>query len=215
MKKSIYSIGLFLLAFSMNSTAQTINLKFQQAIGKGQELLKTAQGAPDFVKSANYFERVAQVETQEWLPTYYAAYSNLIAGLTSTDNAAKDQYWDKALAEVEQAQGVSKDNSELYALKGYLEYMKLSIDPRARLSYMSASAESLGKAKELDPENPRVYLIMGQNTFYTPEAFGGGKLKAKPVLETAAAKFAIFKPANELAPNWGAERVNELLAQCK
>lgn len=215
MKKAIYSIGLFLLACSVNSTAQTTNPKFHQAIMKGQELLKTAQGSQDFVQSANYFERVAQVENKEWLPAYYAAYSNLVAGLMSTDNAAKDQYWDKALIEVEQAGALFKDNSEIYALKGYIQYMKLSIDPRTRLSYMTASAVSLAKAKELNPENPRVYLIMGQNTFYTPETFGGGKAKAKLVLETAAAKFAIFKPENELAPNWGAERVKELLAQCK
>jgi hypothetical protein len=215
MKKAIYSIGLFLLACSINSTAQTNNPKFQEAMLKGRDLLKTAQAAPDFVKSANYFERVAQVETDEWLPAYYAAYSNLVAGLTSSDNALKDQYWDKALSEVEQAQALSKDNSEMYALKGYIEYMKLSIDPRSRLSFMSASAASLEKAKALNPENPRVYLIMGQNTFYTPETFGGGQAKAKPLLETAAAKFAIFKPANDLAPNWGMERSKELLAQCK
>jgi len=215
MKKVIYTIGLILLAASINSTAQTNNPKFQQAVQKGRTLLQTAQGPADFVNSANYFERVAQVETREWLPAYYAAYSNLIAGLTSSDNALKDQYWDKALTEVEQAQTLSKDNSEIYALRGYIEYMKLSIDPRSRLSYMSASAASLDKAKELNPENPRVYLIRGQNTFYTPEAFGGGKSQAKPILETAAAKFAIFKPENELAPNWGIERTQELLAQCK
>ena len=215
MKKVIYCIGLFLLACSVNSVAQTNSSRFQQAVLKGRELLKVAQRPEDFIKSANYFERVAQVETQEWLPFYYAAYSNLFAGLNSSDNAAKDQFWDKALIEIEQAQASSKDNSEIYALRGYIEYMKLSVDPRSRLSYMSTSAASLAKAKELNPENPRIYLIMGQNTFYTPEAFGGGKLKARPILETAAAKFAIFKPESDVLPNWGIERTNELLAQCK
>jgi hypothetical protein len=214
MKKVINIIGLFLLLISFNGIAQTGNEKFKQAVLKGKEMLKNANGTEDFTKSANYFERVAQVESQEWLAPYYAAYSNLIAGLTSSDNSIKDQYWDKALTEVAQAEALSKDNSEIYALKGYIQYMKLSVDPRARLSFMSASAASLATAKSLNAENPRIYLIMGQNTFYTPEAFGGGKANAKPILETAAAKFTIFKAATAVDPDWGSERTTELLAQC-
>jgi hypothetical protein len=214
MKKAINIIGLFLLLTSMSSFAQTNNEKFQQAILKGREQLKNAHSPEDFIKTANYFERVAQVENKEWLAPYYAAYSNLVVGLTSADNNLKDQYWDKALTEVDQAEALSKNNSEIYALRGYIQYMKLSVDPPSRLSFMSASATSLATAKSLNPENPRIYLIMGQNTFYTPPAFGGGKEKAKPILEAAAAKFAIFKPANDIEPNWGVERTSELLAQC-
>jgi hypothetical protein len=214
MKKVTYTISLFLLAIGMNSFAQTGADKFQQAITKGLELLKTAQSSEDFIKTANYFERVEQVETKQWLPPYYAAYSNLVAGITSTDNNLKDQYWDKALTQVDQATALSKDNSEIYALKGYIQYMKLSIDPRSRLAFMSASAASLATAKSLNPENPRIYLIMGQNTFYTPEAFGGGKEKAKPILEMAVTKFAIFKPTSVVEPSWGLDRTKELLAQC-
>jgi hypothetical protein len=165
MKKVINIIGLFLLLFSLNSFAQSSNEKFQQAVLKGTELLKNAKGPEDFIKSANYFERVAQVENKEWLAPYYAAYSNLMTGLMSSDNAAKDQYWDKALTEVDQAEALSKDNSEIFALRGYIQYMKMSVDPRNRMSFMSDSAESLAKAKTLNPENPRIYLIMGQDTF--------------------------------------------------
>jgi hypothetical protein len=215
MKKVINTISMLLLLTSISSYAQTSNEKFQQAVLKGTEQLKDAHGPEDFIKSANYFERVSQVENKEWLAPYYAAYSNLLAGLTSSDNALKDQYWDKALTEVDQAEALSKSNSEIYALRGYIQYMKLSVDPRARLSFMSASAASLATAKSLNPDNPRIYLIMGQNTFYTPEAFGGGKEKAKPILEAAAAKFAIFKPANAIEPTWGLDRTSELLAQCK
>lgn len=215
MKKVINTIGLFLLLTSMSSFAQTSNPKFEQAVLKGREMLNASHGPEDFIKSANYFERVAQVESKEWLAPYYAAYSNLLSGIMSSDNALKDQYLDKALTQVEQADALSKNNSEIYALKGYIQYMKLSVDPRNRLSFMSDSAESLAIAKTLNPENPRIYLITGQNIFYTPEAFGGGKEKARPVLEAAAAKFAIFKPANDIEPNWGLERTNELLAQCK
>lgn len=215
MKTLTKTLTLVLIAFSLNSFAQRASEKFQMGMKKGLEMLGSAKGTDGFTTTANYFERIAQAEAKEWTPFYYAAYSNLVAGLISADKATKDKYLDKALAEVEQADGLSPNNSEIYALKGYVQYIKLSIDPQGRLAMMSASAASLAKAKALNPENPRIYLISGQNTFYTPEAFGGGKAKAKAILETAAAKFAIFKPASPIEPNWGADQVKDLLAQIK
>ena len=203
-----------LIIFSTSTFAQTMQGKFQEAIRKGLELQATAKTSEDFLKASNHFERIAQVEAKEWTPLYYAAHSKLIAGLMEADKTMKDQYWDKALLEIEQADALSANNSEIFALKGYLQFMKMSVDPQSRMSFMGASAASLGKAKALNPENPRIYLIIGQDTFYTPEAFGGGKAKAKPFLETAVAKFAIFKPANVTDPNWGAEQAKTLLEKC-
>ncbi|WEK17994.1 MAG: hypothetical protein P0Y49_14450 [Candidatus Pedobacter colombiensis] len=209
------TLTLALVAFSLNTFAQSATEKFQMGMKKGLEMLESAKGTDGFSSTANYFDRVAQAEVKQWTPFYYAGYSNLIAGLTTTDKAIKDQYLDKALSEIDKADALSPDNSEIYALKGYVQYIKLSIDPQSRLAMMSASAASLAKAKALNPENPRIYLISGQNIFYTPEAFGGGKAKAKSILETASAKFAIFKPATPIEPNWGADRAKELLAQIK
>jgi len=214
MKNLTTSITLLLIMISLNSFGQANTTKFQTGVKKGLDMLKTAESPADFLKTSNYFERIAQVETKEWLPSYYAAYANLIAGLTSKDKPLQDQYYDKALVQIDQSDALSAENSEIYALKGYIQYMKMSIDPQSRLSFMGMSRSSLGKAQALNPGNPRIYLINGQNTFYTPEAFGGGKTKAKPILENAVAKFAIFKAASEIAPSWGSERAKTLLAQC-
>jgi len=214
MKQLTKSFILMLMFFSLNSFAQNSDGKFQTGVKKGLEILKSSMVSDDFLKVSNYFERIAQAEPKEWLPPYYAAYGELLAGLTISDKALQDQYFDKALLAIDQANNLSAENSEIFALKGYIQFMKMSIDPQARLSFMSAAAASLGKAKALDPDNPRIYLINGQNTFYTPEAFGGGKAKAKPILENAVTKFAIFKPSSTIAPTWGSDRAEELLAQC-
>jgi hypothetical protein len=203
-----------LLIAGLNTLAQDQNPKLDGALSKGLEMINASKSSEDLLKSANYFERIAQVETKAWLPQYYAAYANLLAGIETADKDIKDQLFDKGLQEVDQANGLSPENSEIYALKGYVEYMKLSIDPQSRLKYIAASATSLEHAKKINPENPRVYLISGQNKFYTPEAFGGGKMTAKPILDTAAAKFVIFKATSPLMPNWGLERVKVLLSQC-
>jgi len=214
MKNLKTPIVLLLILFSIHGVAQTSNGKLELAVKKGLDLMSAAQTSDGFLKAANHFERIAQVEVKEWTPSYYAAYNNLVAGLISQDKTLKDQYWDKALLEVDQANAVSPDNSEIYALKGYIQFMKMSVDPQARMSFMGLSAASLGKAKALNPDNPRIYLIIGQDTFYTPEAFGGGKAKAKPLLEEAVAKFATFKAKSAIDPNWGLESAKSLLAQC-
>ncbi|WP_052496507.1 hypothetical protein [Pedobacter lusitanus] len=214
--KNLTKTLVFIFALiSFNSFAQNYSPKFLQAATNGLDQIVAAKNAEDYIKAENYFDRIAAVETKEWIPSYYAAYCNLYAGYFTADKDLKDQYWDKALLEIEKAGTLSANNSEIYALKGALQFMKMTVDPRNRIYLMSESAESLEKAETLNPENPRISLIRGQDTFYTPEAFGGGKTKAKPILESAVAKFAIFKPANAIEPNWGAEPAKALLAQCK
>ena len=63
--------------------------------------------------------------------------------------------------------------------------------------------ETVALAKSLNPANPRPYLIEANQVYYTPEMYGGGAGKARPLYELAKAKFAAFRPAGPLAPNWG------------
>ena len=69
--------------------------------------------------------------------------------------------------------------------------------------------------KKLNVENPRVYLLEGQDKFYTPEQFGGSKEKAKELFNEALKKYDAFKPASDIDPNWGKTTVNYFLSQYK
>ena len=71
------------------------------------------------------------------------------------------------------------------------------------MKYGGIANQAIEKAIMLNAENPRAYLQRGISLFYTPEMFGGGKDKAMPVLEMAGKKFAAFKPASSIEPNWG------------
>ena len=94
--------------------------------------------------------------------------------------------------------------------------MKISVDPQNRGQKLGMkSGMLLGKAMQLDPENPRAYFLKGQGLVYTPEQFGGGKDKAIPVLETAVEKFKKFKPASSIMPNWGEAKCKAALEECK
>ncbi len=201
-----------LLLISFSTFAQSD--KYLPAMQKGLQLLQTGKSPDEYLTAANHFERIARVENSQWLPAYYSAYCNLLAGLMTESKDKKDQYYDKALSQIMHADSLSGNNSEIYTVRGYIEFMKMAVDPMSRMSFMKSASASLEKAIELNPENPRPYLVRGQNTFYTPAAFGGGKAAAKPLLEKAEAKFDSFKPENAIAPNWGHERNQALLAQC-
>jgi hypothetical protein len=82
-------------------------------------------------------------------------------------------------------------------------------------TYGPAASEALQKARQMDPGNPRVYLLEGQDKFFTPEQFGGSKTEAKLLFEESLKKFETYKPASSLHPDWGRGQVNYFLQMAK
>jgi len=72
----------------------------------------------------------------------------------------------------------------------------------------------LQKGITLNANNPRLYYLQGMSLFNTPEQFGGGKAKAKPVLEKAVSLFKT-EPVKPLYPQWGDKEAINTLAQCQ
>lgn len=183
---------------------------------KNLTLLNDAKTGEDYTNVANAFERIAKAETKEWLPSYYEAFALILSANDVSDGTKKDAVLDKAMEVAKAAEAISPDNSEIVTLQSWITSMKISVDPMNRGQKLGMEASVLtSRAIELDPENPRPYLLQGTGLFYTPEQFGGGKDKAQKVLEKAVEKFNSFKPKNKLMPDWGKERAMSLLEECK
>lgn len=188
---------------------------YEAAMQKGIDMLGQANSSQAAIDVTNYFERVAEANKNEWLPLYYAAYSSLSAGFQQEKSAMKDEWYQKGLTFIERAKAIKKNESELLAMEGYLKLMYISNAPMTRAPMQTGEAIGLlEEAKKLNPANPRPWFIHGQNTFYTPEFFGGGAKNAKPLLEKASGLYKSFTPENSLMPKWGYERCEKLLAQC-
>ena len=72
----------------------------------------------------------------------------------------------------------------------------------------------LNKATALNSENPRAWLLTAQTLFYTPEAYGGDKAKAKMLAEKAKALFdqeEKDETRNDLLPKWGKEQLDRII----
>ena len=83
------------------------------------------------------------------------------------------------------------------------------------MSEGAKASEALGKAKSLNENNPRVYILEAQDKFYTPEQFGGSKDDAKILFEKADNIFKVSKPGSSTQPQWGRSTVAYFLSQYK
>lgn len=201
MKKLSIIIVLLSLSFAVFS-----NETYQKAMKQSIEKLFQAKTIPEYIEIANQFERISMIEKNEWLPLYYASYAYIIISFHEPENAKKDIYLDQAQKYLNLAMGIEPNESEIHLMQGFLYPMRINIDPITRaMIYMGKMNESLDKALELNPDNPRVYYLRATMTFHTPEAFGGGSAKALPLFRTADEKFRIFTPKTDISPNWGKE----------
>ena len=203
------------MLFAIAAQAQS-GANYLAAMKKGLANFESDTSATQILQSANYFERIAQAEPKEWLPLYYAAYCNMIVAINGKmSNAQKDALYDKAIALTQNADKLGADKSEVATLMGYITFMKMAVDPSARAMTMIGEANKyLDLAISLNPENPRAYFVRGQNTFYTPVAFGGGGVNAKPYLAKGVEKYN-KENVTGIAPSWGKGRCEALLSQCK
>lgn len=154
---------------------------------------------------AGKMERAAAMAPTDWLPRYYQAYALVISAFESKENGdAKDKMLDQAEAALAKARKLGGDESELLTLQAYAYQARLGIAPMLRAQqYSPLVEEAVDRAQALSPANPRAYLVAANNVYYTPTMYGGGAEAAKPLYDVAKAKYAAFRPAGPLLPNWG------------
>lgn len=209
MKKTLL---LLMLAFSALSFAQS---KYESGMKKGLADVKNAKTSPDMLASSAFFERIANAEKDKWLPFYYASYYNMMAGWMD-QKSDKDKVAEKSLELLVKAEALEINNAELFCLRQMIATMQMTVDPMTRwMTYGQQATKALADAKAADPNNPRIYFLEGQNTMNTPEQFGGGKKKAKPILEKAVELFAKYQVPSEFHPNWGKDDAETSLKSCQ
>lgn len=188
--------------------------------GSYAELLTTAirdllhANNPGQLQAAgSQLERAALAVPTDWLPRYYQAYGYVVQCFTSQEaDAVKDNYLDRAEVALVQARQRGGDPAELLVLQAYIYQGRLSISPLYRsVRYLALMRETLTQAKQANPANPRIYLLEGNNVYFTPKLLGGGPAAAKKLFEEAKRRFGAFHPSQPLAPNWGETQVDRRL----
>lgn len=201
-----------IISIALSATAQSD--KFTKAMLTNIAKLDSVKTDSEKVELSNQFERIAKAEKDKWQPYYYAAMLQILRTY-QMKGAGVDEVLDNADNLLISAEMVSPDNSELLCLKAMVLTARISVDPQRRgAEYSQKSTDILKKAAKLNPDNPRIYLLMAKNIFHTPAFWGGGKDKAKPVVQKSVELFEKFTPVSEIDPNWGKAMATSLLEQC-
>lgn len=211
MKKYIFTFAAFVIAISSFAQSE----RYEEAMKTNISMLDSVMVKKNGQELANNFTRIGDAEKNQWLPYYYAAYSTVLQGLLTQDYSNNDAIADRAQELIEKAEAVyGKDNSETNVIRSMIATAHMVVDPQNRYAnYGPQISEYIEKSKSEDPTNPRPVLLMAQNTFYTPESFGGGKEAAKDYFMTADTLYKNFKPETPLSPNWGGQSLEYFLSQ--
>lgn len=198
--------------------------KYTSAMKEKIALLDSSKDVNTLKDISAAFERIGDAEKTQWLPYYYAALSLINAGnfiyVNNPSNAEELQKIDPLAERAEQlidkADALNQNNSEIYAAKKMTATLRMMVDPMNRyMQYGAKAQQALETAKQLNPGNPRIYLLEGEDKFFTPEQYGGSKTEAKKMFEEALQKYDSFKPATDIDPNWGRDTVEYFLNQLK
>ena len=114
-----------------------------------------------------------------------------LANDAATKEKAKKMCED-AIAHCDAALKQSPKMADAMALKAGLQGLSLSFDPGgAKMMTLGMEMEqSFGRARELEPKNPRVAFLEGINTLHKPAFVGGGADKARKRFDESIALFA-------------------------
>ncbi|MDB5231472.1 MAG: hypothetical protein JWN76_2277 [Chitinophagaceae bacterium] len=209
MKKIL--LGLLMLV-SVSVYAQSD--RYMQAMKTTLALMDSAKTVADVQDVSAKFERIGDAEKTQWIPYYYAALCQINIGWMDK-NSDKDQLAEKTKALISKGE-IIEANSEFSVLRSVVATQQMLVNPASRyMTYAKDINGNIEKAIQQDPNNPRAYYMRGANVMGTPAAFGGGKDKAKPILQKSVDLFKSAKPASPFYPSWGLKQAEMSLAQCQ
>ncbi|MBS1588579.1 MAG: hypothetical protein JST52_03085 [Bacteroidetes bacterium] len=212
MKKYIFLL-LAIISFQMSSQAQD----FKTMLTKTWTTFDTTNNTATRAEASNKLGLIAKKWNEEWAAHYYNALSKIILSYTSKDEALRDSYIDEAEKERDETvRLLGKENDETYVIAAMVANARLAVKPQSRWqTFGKVFDENIAKAKELNPNNPRIYYLQGTSKRYTPKMFGGGKKKALPYFEKADSLFAKQPTHDILTITWGKSSNDTFLNEAK
>ncbi len=210
MKKLIFAMCLMtgIIAFSQTAYDKVMTEKIAS--------IEKHQTADEFTALANDFKRIGDKEKTQWLPYYYSAFSTIQKGRMAMREgklADLDPIAAEAQKSLDLAMDLNKDNAENLILQKMIHGLKMMVDPQARfMSEGMLAADALSKAEKIDAANPRITLMKAEDTYFTPEQFGGSKARGLDLFQKSLDQFKIYKTKSALDPNWGKGEAEYFLA---
>jgi tetratricopeptide (TPR) repeat protein len=192
MKKKIL---LFIAAFiSLNLAAQDIQIKIDKHF--------TSKSMDSIINIINEITK-SNIDGKNRYLTYWNAYALYRKSLLLNEAEGNKKEADKELSKAKKIlEKTGKKNAEDYALLGMLYNYSIAFANFVRQPFLSNKAKSFAnEAIRLNSQNPRAYLVLGINDYYTPVAFGGQTKCKEYFLKAIELEDKVSN--NDFDPSWG------------
>ncbi len=211
--KKIALVCTFAVTGSLAANAQD----YKAPLEKTWVTFDTTKAPATKVELANKLTLIAKKWSNEWITHYYAATAKAIVSYDEKDPTKHDAILDDAEKELQDAVSIlGKENDETLVVAAMIANSRIMTNPMERWQkYGGIFSEKLNGAKDINPENPRIYYLKGTTIFFTPKNYGGGKENALPLFEKAATYFAKETGTDISKPSWGKNYNTYFLEQCK
>jgi len=184
---------------------------YEKGMQKAFELWETNP-----TEASNLFERIAGAESDNWLPTYYAAQILITQSFNEKNKDILDSQLKKAQDLINDATVISKNNPEILVMQAMLYTVYVAYDGATYgMQYSPKVAALYQQAEQIDATNPRVVLNKAEWDMGSARFFGQDTAPFCKDLERAKELFANFKPESSFHPNWGKDRADQALKNCK
>jgi hypothetical protein len=205
--KTIITAFVFFICSLLSAQTQ-----FEQGMGKAMQLWGSGQST----EAIATFERIASVEKTNWLPNYYIAFIGTINAFAAKDKTAATALINRAQQAIDDATAISPNNSEIMVVQAMLYTAILVQDPMNNgQKYSPLVLEQYNKAIAINPNNPRALFSKAEFEIGGAKYWGTDTKSMCAALAKSIELFANFKPESQFHPNWGADRAQEKLKECK
>lgn len=188
----------------------------QDAYAKGMQKAFQLWGEGKTVDASNMFERIANAEMDNWLPYYYVASIHTIAAFGEKDKEKLSQKLGIAQEFIDMANRISPNNPEIMVQQAITHTAWIAFDGATYGMTLSGKVAALyAQALQLAPENPRVVFSKAEWDMGSATYFGKDTAPYCKDVERSLELFDTFKAESAFHPNWGKERAETVLSQCK
>jgi tetratricopeptide (TPR) repeat protein len=194
------------LSLGAQATALTGTAKWADSASREIEAAHAMSDLDRLTQAAAILDRALTVTPNDRLLLYYRSLAlyRMAAqymGRNRNDDAKKAlEEADRLLEQIE----TRAPAADALALRGAVlgQLIGLSGNPLSGMTLGPKATGLIDRAMDLEPNNPRVWLVRGMSAMFTPRMFGGGTDKAERDLRKAAELFGVERVVSP-APSWG------------
>lgn len=188
-----------------NIGLQSFQKAIQQAANEGFISRNTIKlDSVEFIIDSMY------TQNKNNLLLYWTAYTKYFKTIIYLQNDDKINLKKENIAALGLLESIKNKNSDDYALLAILKGLSFLYTTGARAPFIANDIKkNIDRAIKINPGNIRAYYAQGNNDYYTPKAYGGGKIAEKSFIK--AITLQNYNVDSSILPSWGKEESYEQL----